>query len=248
MFFKERLLDLASSLANSASQIALKSLGQSIAFWPRNDLSCQGRLRLKRGIERFLCLHAEDTTSCPPASIRERAAGHDGKDLFINWAKSCHSWFKRKYMSRKAKGKGSFSTFEQVINNMDLSTLPEYASSLRRSRAGAGLDQASDFGCTLGLSPMLGSYNVLFPVLFKDGVRWLFKIPAAGYVGRWDSSAARSLRSEALTMQMLQRRTSIPIPKVYSFDASLENNFKCPFILMEHIGGEPLYKSKHYVA
>ena len=248
MFSKGRLLDLASSLAISASHIALKPLGQRIAFWTRNDFSGQGRLRLKHGIEQFLCLREEAMSSCPPALIREPAAGHNRKDLFVNMAKSCCSWFKRKYMSRRAKGKGSISTFEQVLKNMKLSTLPAYASSLRRSRAGAGLDQTSSFGCTLEISPMLGSFHVLFPLVFEDGVRWLFKIPAAGYLGRWDSSAARALRSEALTMQMLQQRTSIPIPTVYSFDTSLDNTFGCPFILMEHLGGEPLYESKHHVS
>ena len=248
MFSKERLLDLASGLASSPTQITVKSLGQREAFGPHNDYSGQSRLLLKRVIERLLCLREEDTSSDPPASIQEPAADYDGKDFFVNWVKSFRSWFKRKYISSKATGKGSFSTFDQVMKNMDLSTLPAYASSLRRSRAEAGLDQTANVECTVKYSPMLGSFHALFPVVFKDGVRWLFKIPAAGYTGQWDSSAARALRSEALTMQMLQRQTSIPIPKVYSFDASLDNNFKCPFILMEYIDGEPLYKSKHPVA
>ena len=252
MFSKERLLDLASSLASSATQIAVKSLGQREVFCPHDDYSGQDRLHLKRVIERFLCVGEEDTSSDPPALIGEPAADDGAKDFFfffsVSWVKSCRSWLKRKYISSKATGKGSFSTFEQVMKNMDLSTLPAYASSLRRSKAAAGLDETANFECTVKYSPMLGSFHALFPVVFKDGVRWLFKIPAAGHIGRWDSSAARALRSEALTMQMLQRQTSIPIPKVYSFDASLDNNFKCPFILMEYIDGEPLYKSKHRVA
>lgn len=248
MFSKERLLELVSSLASSAAQIARKSFSQGEAFWFHNDLSGQGRLHLKRVIERCLCLPEIGTSSVTAAPIQEPAAGCERKDVLLNCAERCRSWLRRKYISRKAKGKGSFSTFDQVINNMKLSTLPAYASSLRQSRAGAGLGPTSGFKCALRTSPKFGSYHLAFPVVFKDGAKWLFKIPAAGYVGRWDSSAARALRSEALTMRMLRQQTSIPIPEVYSFDASLDNDFRCPFILMEYMDGEPLYESKHHVA
>lgn len=85
---------------------------------------------------------------------------------------------------------------------------------------------------------------MVFPVIFSDGVQWLFRVPAAGRAGRWDSSAARNLRSEAMTMRLLRQKTSIPVPKVYAFESSLDNDFKCPFILMERMGGEALYESK----
>ena len=41
-------------------------------------------------------------------------------------------------------------------------------------------------------------------------------------------------------MRLIRRETTIPIPEVFAFDASLENELGCPFILMELIYGKSL--------
>lgn len=41
-------------------------------------------------------------------------------------------------------------------------------------------------------------------------------------------------------MQLLKRKTRIPLPEVYSFDASLDNEIKCPSILMEYSDGKSM--------
>ena len=71
-------------------------------------------------------------------------------------------------------------------------------------------------------------------------MRWISKIPALGHPRRRDEEVAEGLRSEALTMQLLKRLTTIPLLVVYSFDASLDNAIKCPFILVEQIDGKSL--------
>ena len=88
--------------------------------------------------------------------------------------------------------------------------------------------------------PLSGPYHILYIVRFVDGVRWIFKIPATGHPGEHDEIAAEDLISEALNMQLLKRETTIPLPVVYSFDASVDNQIKCPFILIEHISGRSL--------
>jgi hypothetical protein len=42
-------------------------------------------------------------------------------------------------------------------------------------------------------------------------------------------------------MQLLRHQTTIPVPEVFQFDASLENELNCPYILMEYINGVALY-------
>lgn len=88
---------------------------------------------------------------------------------------------------------------------------------------------------------MFGSHHILYPVKFADNTCWLFKVPATGTRDRFDHSAARSLRSEALTMSLLHRETTIPLPEVFSFDETCDNELNCPFILMSYIPGKPLY-------
>ena len=43
-------------------------------------------------------------------------------------------------------------------------------------------------------------------------------------------------------MRLLRRETTIPIPEVYVFNASLTNEINCPFILMESVDGIQLHK------
>ena len=66
-------------------------------------------------------------------------------------------------------------------------------------------------------------------------------VPADGFRGRWTKSDAQDIASEALTMQLVRRKTTIPVPEVFAFRATLENELRCPFILMEFIEGVPLH-------
>ena len=95
--------------------------------------------------------------------------------------------------------------------------------------------------CSILFPPLYGSYHIVFVLNFADGLRWALKLPATGHPDRFDETAARALTSEALTMRLLKRQTTVPVPEVYSFDASFDNDINCPFILMEFIAGIPLY-------
>ena len=41
-------------------------------------------------------------------------------------------------------------------------------------------------------------------------------------------------------MRLIRRETTIPVPEVFAFDASVENELGCPFVLMEMIHGKSL--------
>lgn len=77
---------------------------------------------------------------------------------------------------------------------------------------------------------------------FKDGVRWILKVPTNGYPGAFDASSASALGCEALTMRLIKRETTMPIPELYHFDNTLDNTIGCPFILMEYIDGRLFHK------
>lgn len=95
--------------------------------------------------------------------------------------------------------------------------------------------------CSIVYPPLFGSYHIVFVLNFADGLRWALKLPATGHRDRFDETAARALTSEALTMRLLKRETTVLVPEVYSFDASFDNHINCPFILMEFMAGIPLY-------
>ena len=97
-------------------------------------------------------------------------------------------------------------------------------------------------GCRVAKEPLNGSFNLAYRILFDDGVEWILKIPANGHHACFDYLAAEALRSEALTMRLIKKRTTIPVPTVYNFDASFNNDIGCPYILMEFLKGKPLWE------
>jgi len=130
-------------------------------------------------------------------------------------------------------------------DNIRSENLPILASSVRKLQqfkdlhSPDGVELTTD-DCSITYPLLYGAEHMIFPLEFTDGLRWALKIPAAGHRDKFNESAARALRSEALTMQLLKRETTIPVPEVYSFDASFDNPINCPFILMEFIAGIPL--------
>ncbi|KAJ6118151.1 Aminoglycoside phosphotransferase [Penicillium samsonianum] len=89
-------------------------------------------------------------------------------------------------------------------------------------------------------SPSCSWDQVCYKVKLADGVSWILKVPAIGTPDQFDEDDAEALRSEALTMIMLRRETTITIPEVFSYNNTCKNKLKVPFILMEFIDGRHL--------
>ncbi|KAF3000955.1 hypothetical protein E8E13_009115 [Curvularia kusanoi] len=95
---------------------------------------------------------------------------------------------------------------------------------------------------TATLEPIIfGSYHAVFPVKFEDGVRWVLKVSAVGTRDQFGSSSAAALKSEALTMRLIRKNTTISVPEVFSFDCSVGNILGVPFILMSFAEGVSAY-------
>jgi aminoglycoside phosphotransferase (APT) family kinase protein len=127
--------------------------------------------------------------------------------------------------------------FAAVLAILQLSQVPYEATRLRgdtnrHGQAGSGPSELPVIG-----APLHGSFNILFPIDFPDGARWLVKVPADGTAEEWDSLSADALTSEAMTMRLIRQHTSIPVPEVYGFSATHDNPLKCPHIFLSFIPG-----------
>ena len=136
--------------------------------------------------------------------------------------------------------------FGGILRAMNLEAIPAFASNIRQfghpttgiiSKSFCNFDMIP---CKIVDLPLCGSFHIVFTLEFDDGVKWMLKISANGH--RFDSVAAAALISEARTMQLLKRETTIPVPVVYAFDASSSNELNSPFILMERLDGKPLWQ------
>ncbi|OKL55540.1 hypothetical protein UA08_09234 [Talaromyces atroroseus] len=130
--------------------------------------------------------------------------------------------------------------FAAVMESIRLDLLAEYATKTRK-RCSYWKDRQEFWVLEIG-SPMFGSYHVLYPVKFNDGVRWLLKVPVNGTKEKFTEMDARALRSEARTMRYIKQKTTIPLPTVFSFSDTCYNELNCPFIFIEYIDGKSLYE------
>ncbi|OQD68803.1 hypothetical protein PENDEC_c030G04885 [Penicillium decumbens] len=128
--------------------------------------------------------------------------------------------------------------FSAVLSTLDREQLPLLASAiLRRLQPPHRTTNAKP---SVG-EPLYGSYHVLFPLTFDIGLRWVAKIPINGTASKWDELSASALTSEANTMRLLKRETTIPLPDVLDFSSTTQNNLRCPYIMMTFLSGIPLY-------
>lgn len=135
--------------------------------------------------------------------------------------------------------------FATILQNLNRENIPSLASVVRSSghpstRIIDAPTTPRPVSCRLLSRITCGSYNAVFTVLFADGTLWVLKVPANGHSQYWNASAAEALTSEAFTMRLVRRETTIPVPEVFAFDASLENELACPFIFLELIHGKSL--------
>ncbi|KAI0993462.1 hypothetical protein K3495_g14722, partial [Podosphaera aphanis] len=132
--------------------------------------------------------------------------------------------------------------FLGVLARVQLDKVPKFSLDLRRQLEMQHDNSHAEFSIEPAVieKPIFGGFHALFPIRFADGVKWLLKIPLIGVQTQFDESASAALTSEALTMKFLRANTSIPIPNVYAFDASLDSDLGCPFILLEFVSGIPL--------
>lgn len=102
--------------------------------------------------------------------------------------------------------------------------------------------QSQDYNCALTSPLKYGTLNLLHTLEFSDGVKWTLRIPCLEEVDRFTSSNSGSwlLRPEVMTMQFIQKLTSIPIPEVYDYDETIFNEIGTPYIIMEFIEGYPV--------
>ena len=82
-----------------------------------------------------------------------------------------------------------------------------------------------------------GSYNLVFVVEFDDGLKYVVRIPGTGWGDRFTDSARKSFESQIMTMRLIHNNTTIPIPEIYAFDASLANELKAPWMVMSFVPG-----------
>ncbi|KAF4462691.1 kinase-like domain [Fusarium albosuccineum] len=95
--------------------------------------------------------------------------------------------------------------------------------------------------CDTTKPPKFGSLNWVVFLLFDDGIEWVFRSPRTGLSAiLTDESASKMLVSEASTLKYLRAHSSIPVPEVYSYSGSKDNDIGVPYMLQSKATGRAL--------
>ncbi|CAF9915542.1 MAG: hypothetical protein GOMPHAMPRED_000788 [Gomphillus americanus] len=124
------------------------------------------------------------------------------------------------------------SRINSILSQADFGYLARQAVHARRAEDGTKLppDLVATFSCTRFMS---GHNNFVLEVTFSDNVIWLARI----HMGM-EEQTVEDVVSEITTMRLVKKRTTIPVPKIYAFDATVNNPFGYQYILMELLHGK----------
>lgn len=90
------------------------------------------------------------------------------------------------------------------------------------------------------ISRQNGSYNLVHILEFDGLPNYVVRVPATGWGGQFTGTVKRSFISQALTMRFIKKETATPVPEVYYFDTTSENEIGAPYMIMSFVPGVPV--------
>ncbi|PLN80793.1 kinase-like domain-containing protein [Aspergillus taichungensis] len=105
----------------------------------------------------------------------------------------------------------------------------------------SALRQGISCTCNPDQLPASGSFNWAIFISFEDGIRWVFRSPHPRTFMPMEMGI-KLLASEAAILRYLKLHSDIPVPEVYDYCASSDNEIGIPFIFMSEASGWPLSK------
>lgn len=129
----------------------------------------------------------------------------------------------------------AFQRVQEERRDVDIDVLQETVSNLRRGLPCTCLDTDEFDNC--------GAYNLIFYLQFIDGVTWVARLPAISRAIRPlnDPIAQRTMMSTIHIMQFLDEESSIPVPRIYGFDTTCNNDLRRPYVIMDMVPGKPFW-------
>ncbi|EGP92530.1 uncharacterized protein MYCGRDRAFT_107001 [Zymoseptoria tritici IPO323] len=85
-----------------------------------------------------------------------------------------------------------------------------------------------------------GAFNVAYIMVNSQGKKLCVRVPACGWSERWNQTDADLLRATALGMKYIEKTSQLPIPRILSYDATMDNEIGAPYIVMTFLEGTSL--------
>ena len=88
--------------------------------------------------------------------------------------------------------------------------------------------------CTLDPQITMGGRHIVRILNFEDGSRWIARLRMTDGEAEAESLL---LQREVDSIQLVRERSSVPVPVVYGYDTTANNDIGAPFMLMECLAG-----------
>ena len=90
------------------------------------------------------------------------------------------------------------------------------------------------------VSKHCGSYNCAYILESSYKERLCIRVPACGIPARWNDFDGKLLRESALGMKYIRNKTDLPVPRLLSYDTTMDNEIGAPYIVMSFLAGRTL--------
>ncbi|KAH8174145.1 phosphotransferase enzyme family protein [Sarocladium implicatum] len=127
---------------------------------------------------------------------------------------------------------------QDALTSIDLRKLEDVALKARLMQ-----DTTVEPGTTCAIDPSVfthGWNNIVLEVAFSDSVYWVARIQHVSVDPSEVPDNSVNLQSEIATMGIARERTTIPIPKVFTYNIAPDNEIGRPYLLMESLPGRVL--------
>jgi len=101
--------------------------------------------------------------------------------------------------------------------------------------------QSQRLTCTIDESQFtVGHNNIVFEIAFSDASQWIARVRLPDDKSNERDLVETSIMSEIATITLIASRTSIPVPKIHSFEVDATNTFGFRYLLMQALPGHHL--------
>lgn len=87
--------------------------------------------------------------------------------------------------------------------------------------------------------PTFGTFNVVIPLHFSTGEKWIARIPRPGrmFTNPNPELLEGIMQSLVVTTQLVREETSIPVPEIHAWSSRDDNEAGCAYMLMDFVDG-----------
>jgi hypothetical protein len=82
-----------------------------------------------------------------------------------------------------------------------------------------------------------GSFHVTH-VVELETIKLVIRVPCTGWCGGMTPTAKDALDSQVATMRLIRNKTNIPVPEIFAYDTTANNEIGAPYICMSFIPGK----------